>query len=381
MSSSGESSLDKKRRDLYTLIEHIKTIEINAQNEPVIKCVVSRLMAELRRAEVEEMYHHIKACPGLTSESIALSTAIPALNEVAELIAIKEKNMQVNLLLSPQLGHSSLPIGPEGDLTSLIGGVNGMTSEPSRGESIYQNAAAFHGNESKQENTTHQTPSTTRRMNKKSKKSSASWVGSMLRSVFLDLPYAVTVFILVACIFAKNMYVTFLDPIMDSVQWTKAKIETEYTGYRRECDASDISTTNPDDLIIDPLTMTPKDALDVTNKHGMSIFPEILTPETAAEMRKWVLERNANLNEDDEIPLISQEHRWSFPIGADEDPSVPPVLKEIATHVMLQDTMDLIFDEDPALVEFTAITRYVYQFYLVPYSKRIFVFVLVEKML
>ena len=345
--SSSPSALDQKRKDLYTLIEHIKTIEVNAQNEPVIKCVVSRLMAELRRAEVEEMYHHIQSCPGLSNDSAAFSTAIPALNEAAELIAIKEKNMQVNLLLSPQLGHTSLPID-----------VSAATMTPR--ESIYQNAPSDNrefNNESKQDFTTN-APATreAKKLKKKSTKST-SWLGTFIRSLFLDLPYAVTVFTFIACICAKNMYFTFLIPVMDSVQWTRARMETEYTGYRRECDASDISTTNVDDLIIDPETMTPKDALDVTNKHGMSIFPNILTPETAEEMRKWVLHRNANLNEDDEIPLISNKQRWSFPIGADEDPSVPPVLKEIATHVMLQDTMDLIFDEDPALVELTAITR------------------------
>lgn len=54
--------------------------------------------------------------------------------------------------------------------------------------------------------------------------------------------------------------------------------------------------------------------------------------------------------------LISNQNRWSFLIGADEDPSIPPVLKEIATNESFQNTISLLMGEDPAMVEFTAIT-------------------------
>ena len=78
--------------------------------------------------------------------------------------------------------------------------------------------------------------------------------------------------------------------------------------------------------------------------------------ETAAKMREYVIQKNEALNDDDAIPLISQEHRWSFPIGGADDPSIPPVLREIATHPMLQSSLKLLMGEDPAMVEFTAIT-------------------------
>ena len=73
-------------------------------------------------------------------------------------------------------------------------------------------------------------------------------------------------------------------------------------------------------------------------------------------MRDFVIRRNNNLTNDDAIPLISQEHRWSFPIGGNDDPSVPPVLREIATNAMLQSSLNLLLGDDPAVVEFTAIT-------------------------
>ena len=145
---------------------------------------------------------------------------------------------------------------------------------------------------------------------------------------------------------------------MDSLVWfdNPEQQYIEYASYMRTCDERDITTTDVDDLIIDGDTMTPQDAADVTNKHGVSIFPQILKPETANAMREYVLKRNAALTSDDAIPLISQHQRWSVPIGANDDPSIPPVLNEIATHPLLSASMDKIFGKDAAMVELTAIT-------------------------
>jgi hypothetical protein len=352
---SFDETLDRKRKDLHTLIDHVMQLEVQEQNGPVMNCVLSRLMAELRRSEVEEMRRHIMSCPGISRDSSALATALPALNEAIELIAAKEKKMQMSLLSPPALAASIL---------GLEDSVSGANS--SRGSSFSSDLDTLELNGGVPDTPTSapvQTPvstpnaSTSASLSKsKTTKRSISWIGAILRTFFLDIPFATTVFILFSCLCARYTYTTFWNPVMETVQWNKTRMANEYTSYRRECDASDISTTNIDDVIIDPETTTPEEALDITNKHGMSIYPNILSAESAAEMRKWVLHRNANLSEDDEIPLISQEHRWSFPIGADEDPSVPPVLREIATNVMLQQSMDLIFGEDAAMVEFTAIT-------------------------
>lgn len=133
-------------------------------------------------------------------------------------------------------------------------------------------------------------------------------------------------------------------------------MKSEYTYYDRTCHASDVSTSNIDDIILDPDASTPQEAVDITNKHGMTIFPKILAPSTALAMREFIMHRNGELNDDDAIPLISQEHRWSFPIGGTDDPAVPPILREIATNVLLQSSLDLLLGDDPAMVEFTAIT-------------------------
>lgn len=143
---------------------------------------------------------------------------------------------------------------------------------------------------------------------------------------------------------------------MESLTWTDERRITESTNYMRLCDRSDISTLNSDDFIIDPNLTAADEAVEITNKHGMSIFPNLLKPETAAAMREYVLRKNYALTEDEAIWLISNNQRWSFPIGADDDPSVPPVLQEIATHESFQKAIEALMGEDPAMVEFTAIT-------------------------
>ena len=116
-----EECLATKRKDLNALIDHImhmqtnkpKTTNNNKHNNidsgaTVLNCVLSRLMAELRRSEVELMRCHILSCPNLSTNSPALQTAIPALHDALELIQEKENKMNMSLLTPPALVASIL---------------------------------------------------------------------------------------------------------------------------------------------------------------------------------------------------------------------------------------------------------------------------------
>lgn len=336
MNTEISSNIETKRKDLSTLIDHVMQIDVDGQNETVINCVLSRLLAELRRAEVEVLRQHILSCPGLSSNSSALhNIAMPALQDALDLIAATERKMASSLLSS----HA---------LAACITGLEDSISANSFSDSSFScdldaldRNGQGHGNENENgiDANSHSTPTkstfvttnappptpeeTKSSLPKKSvnnkKKSFTKKIGSfLLRNLFLDIPFAITVFFFCSCLCAKHIYFTFWEPVLESVQWNRQRMDTEYTNYKRLCDVHDISTTNVDDIIIDPETMTAEDAMEVTNKHGMSIFPNVVTKEAAEEMRNWVLHRNANLSEKDEIPLISQQHRWSFPIGIDE---------------------------------------------------------------
>ena len=86
------------------------------------------------------------------------------------------------------------------------------------------------------------------------------------------------------------------------------------------------------------------------------MYPDLLTADTAIKLRQFVLRRNAELTDKDAITVIENKQRWSFGIGANEDPSVAEALKEIATHPQLAPALEGIAGHDPAVIEMTAIT-------------------------
>jgi len=86
------------------------------------------------------------------------------------------------------------------------------------------------------------------------------------------------------------------------------------------------------------------------------VYPDLLSADTATNLRQFVLRRNAELTEKDAISVIANKQRWSFGIGANEDPSVAKALQEIATHPQLVPALEGIAGHDPAVIEMTAIT-------------------------
>jgi hypothetical protein len=184
----------------------------------------------------------------------------------------------------------------------------------------------------------------------------ASILPRLLKLILLDFPLFMICALVLATFSTRYLYASYWRPIMDHLTWTESKRHSRQTYYKRECGPSDIIPQTPDEMFLDPNTSTPFDAANAVMRFGGAVFPNILSADTMAGMRDFVLNQNRNLNGDIEIPLLSQDQRWSFAIGGDMDPSVPPVLREIATNVFFQSSIDLLLGEDPAVVEFTAIT-------------------------
>jgi len=334
MLDRNDEAWKKKRHDIDAMIGHVKKLDdVNHPNSASSK-VLSSLLNEVNKMDVEAMRSYILRCPGLNSDNPAVLTALDAV-DAAERMLQSGTNLPQSLdVLSsaPSLDYSCC--SPNNSLFS-------ETKEDDFDDSLQINV-----------------PENNDQKLSVVKSSKQATMGIILRLIFLDIPLVSICLCLALAYSARHMYTVYYDPIIDSFAWYDNSVrgKTEYTNYNRECDTSDISTANIDDLIIDPNTTTPQEAVEIANKHGLAIFPNVLTEKSMAEMREFVLRRNAELTDDDAIPLISQENRWSFPIGGDDDPSVPPIFREIATNVMLQSSLDLLLGEDPAMVEFTAIT-------------------------
>jgi ectoine hydroxylase-related dioxygenase (phytanoyl-CoA dioxygenase family) len=89
--------------------------------------------------------------------------------------------------------------------------------------------------------------------------------------------------------------------------------------------------------------------------HGFSVFPGVLAPKTADNLRNYVMSKNRNLTEDESIFVIAGENRFSFGLGT-EEPSVTAAMMELANSERLRPTLEKVLGPNPSLIEMTAIT-------------------------
>ena len=207
----------------------------------------------------------------------------------------------------------------------------------------------------------------------------------LLRTALLDLPTALSLILLMGSLAARSVYSTYYVPLMQHLLWindgtdggdgslaarasssassasfsssaSKGRHRTEGTYYRRTCDARDVTSTSAGALIVPPGEDAPR-AAHRTQTHGMAVFPGVVSDEHATALRDYILHRNSLLRPTDVdfIGLISNQHRWSFKLGADP-PAVAPVLRDLATHPVLRPTLDVLLGSHSSLVELTAIT-------------------------
>ncbi|GFH48196.1 hypothetical protein CTEN210_04672 [Chaetoceros tenuissimus] len=182
-----------------------------------------------------------------------------------------------------------------------------------------------------------------------------SFVFAFLRFLIAELPLVVLMSFAVAAHVGEYVYRVYLDPQIDLMEYTDHNKTVDRTYYQMNCDASDISTLDPQDLYIQS-HFTTKDSVDHMLTHGMSVYKNILKKDTASKLREWILERNKSLNKGDEIDVIANENRWSFYIGANEDPIVTEAIKEVANHKIFLPAVEKIVGTNPAIIEMTAIT-------------------------
>ncbi|KAL7569915.1 hypothetical protein ACA910_008578 [Epithemia clementina (nom. ined.)] len=137
--------------------------------------------------------------------------------------------------------------------------------------------------------------------------------------------------------------------------WTPARWQKENTYFGRLCSPDHqtaFSMADPD-IVFQP-TDTAADAKRKMLTHGATLYPHILSPETANEVRNFIVKQN--LAGKDMIKVIENENRYSFAIQVDQHPSVPKALKEVLTNQRLVAALEEIIGPDPAVIEFTGIT-------------------------
>jgi hypothetical protein len=177
----------------------------------------------------------------------------------------------------------------------------------------------------------------------------------LLRTLVLDMPLVLLLSVYISVLLLHHVYDEYLVPQAELMRWTEDRKTNEMTYYDRSCTVKDMSTNSTDDLLISSHT-TPTQCMHHMAKHGVSLYPNILQEETADELREWIVQHNKM---EEGFYVISGKHRFTFGIGVNQAPIVTQALKEIAEHPVFRPAIEEICGANPAVIEFTAITRYV----------------------
>jgi hypothetical protein len=180
------------------------------------------------------------------------------------------------------------------------------------------------------------------------------FAGYSLRTFLLDVPLFIILVTFFACLWLHHVHDLYLEPQLEALLWTEDRAAEEITYYLRECHATDMTTHDGAELFLSP-DVTPEEAYEHQLLHGFSVFPGVLAPKTADNLRNYVMSKNRNLTEDESIFVIAGENRFSFGLGT-EEPSVTAAMMELANSKRLRPTLEKVLGPNPSLIEMTAIT-------------------------
>jgi hypothetical protein len=182
---------------------------------------------------------------------------------------------------------------------------------------------------------------------KKKKKTTTGFLlflAGFLRLLILELPLLVVLFLYLCVKTMVNMHDTHFGPLFRAALfYDRSRNATELTYYYRECDLEDLTTTTRDDLIVDPHLPLNAGATKLT-EHGVAMFPNVLSNETASTLRDFILQQN-ELRTSWEI--IEGEHRSMWGIDINMHPAFHQAWKEVARNKHLMGALTDLVGPDP----------------------------------
>lgn len=177
---------------------------------------------------------------------------------------------------------------------------------------------------------------------------------AFLPILLLDAPLLLILGIYCFLMWVAHVHNSYLLPQMKAVEWTEEWALREMTYYNRPCSKLDLSTTNKQDLFL-PDTATPQDTYEHQLLHGFTVFPSVLSDETAVNLRNYIVSKNLKDTEADPTVIIAYENRHTTTFGL-EEPSVSKAMMELTNNNYLKTSIEKIIGKNPALVEMAAIT-------------------------
>lgn len=117
-------------------------------------------------------------------------------------------------------------------------------------------------------------------------------------------------------------------------------------------DTCDVTTDRMEDVFIDP-SLTPAEAKERAEKHGVAIVQDILTQQTAKQLREHILKSNRKV---ESTFVLNSERRFHI-MPSHREPTVQVALKEMASHPVFRPLLDQVVGPSSSLVAMSAITN------------------------
>eukprot|EP00531_Pseudo-nitzschia_arenysensis_P000571 CAMPEP_0116125718 /NCGR_PEP_ID=MMETSP0329-20121206/5957_1 /TAXON_ID=697910 /ORGANISM="Pseudo-nitzschia arenysensis, Strain B593" /LENGTH=1049 /DNA_ID=CAMNT_0003619771 /DNA_START=197 /DNA_END=3346 /DNA_ORIENTATION=+ len=171
-------------------------------------------------------------------------------------------------------------------------------------------------------------------------------------------------------IFVKELWYGPLDELLQSFRveevptplGTNRILDKELTYYHRRCDHRDISTHDANDLLIDP-NMNLKERQDVAMTHGAVVMKDIISHDTAVELRAYLETRHHEFHTNN-LELPWDELFWdgdggtrlSLGLGPEDTSIVARAIAEAGSNPQLKKTLESILGDDPAVVEVSTLS-------------------------
>ncbi len=184
------------------------------------------------------------------------------------------------------------------------------------------------------------------------------------RWLFLDFPLWIVLIVWASTRLIHHLYLGPIQILIESYRRTGIVDEQGFypdffpdlTYYGRHCDASDISTSDSNDLIVPP-EATKEEATNIMMTHGAVMIQNLLSNDTATQLRAYLETRNVIKNK-----LPWHEKFWgdigrlSLGLGVDDAPIIGQALEEVGSNPTLRTVLQGILGPDPAIVEISTLT-------------------------
>jgi hypothetical protein len=176
---------------------------------------------------------------------------------------------------------------------------------------------------------------------------------TLLRTLVIDFPLTVLFAALASAVLLHQVHDDYLYKQLELMRFAmdgRDYAETMY--YHRYCNGEEVSAASVSEIVI-PINATGEECAKHQMTHGVSMYQDLLTPETAHDLREFILEEN---KKQEGYYVIQNEFRYSWGIDVNMHPAIYKYWKELASNKVLVQGLQEIMGPDPAVIEFTAIT-------------------------